>query len=160
MLDSCTMGILLEFIIYSYSIALYSYVYVLYGIDCKYHYCNVCLGKGVGGAQLSSALPSLAGASASTLTTSFQFESLRQRELFCALVTRMKLLHRSHNELDALSLFAGTWNQSTQPLPQFADLNLASWLRSQGAPHPTARVCFYLTDRVVRVSQSPSAASR
>ena len=96
--------------------------------------CNyVCLGKGVGGAQSSSALPSLAGASASTLTTSFQFENMRQRELFCALVTRMKLLHRSHNELDALSLFAGTWNQSAQPLPQFADLNLASWLRSQGA---------------------------
>jgi phosphatidylinositol-3,4,5-trisphosphate 5-phosphatase 2 len=62
----------------------------------------------------------------------YQFEDYKQRELFCQLVQQMHVMHNPNQEVEAITVFIGTWNMGDADPP----INIDSWFRSAGSGKP------------------------
>ncbi|XP_056906336.1 phosphatidylinositol 3,4,5-trisphosphate 5-phosphatase 2A isoform X3 [Takifugu flavidus] len=58
----------------------------------------------------------------------FIFASAKKREAFCQLLQLMKNKHSNQDEPDMISIFIGTWNMGSVPLPK----TVASWVLCRG----------------------------
>ncbi|XP_064638229.1 phosphatidylinositol 3,4,5-trisphosphate 5-phosphatase 2-like isoform X2 [Lineus longissimus] len=62
----------------------------------------------------------------------YQFEDARSRENFCQLIHQMKNIHAPADQIDAITVFIGTWNMGDEQ-PGY---NINSWLKCSGTGRP------------------------